>query len=302
MVIMTRHATSRPRRALTLLAAMVSLLLALTLVMDAPAAEAKKKNKRFKQWASVSQAKITPGVQMVTSGSLCTANFVFTDKRNNVYVGYSAHCAGLGDATGTNGCDEDSVPLGTTVEFRTGAGTFSSGRLLARGKLRYSSWISMNEAGTRDSNTCEYNDFALVKLAKRDRRKVNPSVPFFGGPTGLDKNGTRAGEQVYSYGNSSLRQGATQLSPKFGSSLGSSGGGWSHTLYSVTPGVPGDSGSGFMSRNGRAVGTLSTVTIAPLAASNGLGDLKRELAFARKHSGIKGLRLTNGTRPFNPRV
>jgi len=31
---------------------------------------------------------------------------------------------------------------------------------------------------------------------------VNPSVPFLGGPTGLDHDGTAVGDQLYSYGNS----------------------------------------------------------------------------------------------------
>ncbi len=67
-----------------------------------------------------------------------------------------------------------------------------------------------------------------------------------------------------------------------------------------TPGVPGDSGSGFLSAGGRAVGTLSTIGLLPLPASNNIGDLSKELAFAQKHSGIRGLRLALGTEPFDP--
>ena len=59
------------------------------------------------------------------------------------------------------------------------------------------------------------------------------------------------------------------------------------------------SGSGFLDAQGRAVGTLSTVAIAPLSGSNGLGNLRRELAFAREHSGIEGLRLLHGRQPFS---
>jgi hypothetical protein len=64
--------------------------------------------------------------------------------------------------------------------------------------------------------------------------------------------------------------------------------------------VPGDSGSGFLSADGEAVGTLSTLAIAPLPASNGVGDLSHELAFAQQHSGLSGLRLVPGTEPFSP--
>ncbi len=43
----------------------------------------------------------------------------------------------------------------------------------------------MQGRGETDADTCQYNDFALVKLAAADVAEVNPSVPKFGGPTGL---------------------------------------------------------------------------------------------------------------------
>ena len=51
---------------------------------------------------------------------------------------------------------------------------------------------------------------------------------------------------------------------------------------------------------GKAVGTLSTLGLAPLPASNNIGDLAKELAFAQANSGISGLTMVNGTEPFNP--
>ena len=107
---------------------------------------------------------------------------------------------------------------------------------------------------------------------------------------------------MWTYGNSSLRFGITQLSPHTGISLGddAADGGWSHPLYTVTPGVPGDSGSAFVSTDGKAIGVLSTLGLAPLPASNNIGDLAHELAFAQAHSGIAGLQLVNGTEPFDP--
>lgn len=62
-----------------------------------------------------------------------------------------------------------------------------------------------------------------------------------------------------------LRLGISQPSPKRGWSLGDGAGGWTHTVYTATPGIPGDSGSGFMDAGGHALGILSTVAIAPLA-------------------------------------
>jgi hypothetical protein len=145
---------------------------------------------------------------------------------------------------------------------------------------------------------CAANDFALVRVSRSDRRKVNPTVPFWGGPTGLARKGAPAGSRVYSWGHSSLRPG-TKLSPKTGVSLRRTHKGWGWEVETATPGIPGDSGSGFLNARGRAFGTLSTVQIAPLPGANGLGDLAHELHFAQRFSGIRGLHLVRGTKRFS---
>ena len=273
--------------------ALTALVLALVL---APTAEAR----RAPQWAPAGTAAIHPGTQMYTSGAQCTANFVFRDRTGRVYVGYAAHCAGTGEATDTDGCQADSLPLRTPVTFNAGGNPADEGTRIATGRLAYSSWLTMQRLDKADPTTCAYNDLALVRVLPRDVAKVNPSVPFWGGPTGIDTDGTAAGDRVYTFGSSSLRLGLTPLSPHTGISLGddAADGGWSHPLYTVTPGVPGDSGSAFLSADGTAVGVLSTLGVAPLPASNNIGDLARELAYARAHSGLRGLRLVHGTEPF----
>jgi len=285
------------RRVLALVAASCAALLAAALLTTSPATAAIRTS-----WAPASTAAIHPGVMMYTQGAQCTANFVFTDGAGNTYVGYAAHCAGLGEATDTNGCDSATLPLNTAVTFNTGGSLISEGTIVGRGTLVYSSWVTMQARGESNANTCAYNDLALVKVNAADVGKVNPSVPFWGGPVGIDTNGTEAGDQLYTYGNSSLRFGISQLSPHTGISLGddAADGGWTHPLYTVSPGIPGDSGSGFLSADGSAVGTLSTLGLAPLPGSNNIGDLAHELAYAQAHSGISGLTLVNGTEPFSP--
>ena len=144
------------------------------------------------QWAPAGTAQIHPGTMMYTAGAQCTANFVFTDHDDNVYVGYAAHCAGTGQATDTDGCQAGSLPLGTPVTFNEGGSLLSEGTLVGHGTLVYSSWLKMHDLGTTDANTCAYNDLALVKVANADVGKVNPSIPFWGGPTGIDTDGTAA--------------------------------------------------------------------------------------------------------------
>ena len=237
---------------------------------------------------------------MVTQGAQCTGNFVFTDARAQVYVGYAAHCAGRGEATDTDGCRTRSVALGTPVTFVKGMSVATPGTTVGRGRLAYSSWIDMRRRGLNGGPACDYNDFALVRVASGSVKHVNPSVPFWGGPSRLGPGSLAAGGRIYTYGNSGLRGGAEPLAPKTGASLGQSGEGWTHDAYTVTPGIPGDSGSGLMDAQGRAFGVLSTVALAPLPASNGLGDLYREVRYAQKHSGIAGLRLVAGTKAFEP--
>jgi len=287
---------SRSHLAAVLAAVTITILTAALLTMVPARADSAR------AWAPAGTAAIHPGTQMYTDGAQCTGNFVFADGAGNVYVGYAAHCAGTGEATDTNGCDVDSLPLGTPVTFNEGGNLLSEGTQVGAGTLAYSSWHTMAKVGETDANTCAYNDLALVKVNAADESSVNPSIPFWGGPTGIDTDGTAAGDRVYTFGNSSLRAGITQLSPHTGISLGDAAadGGWSHPLYTVTPGVPGDSGSAFVSADGRAVGVLSTLGLAPLPLSNNIGDLGKELAYAQQHSGITGLRLVNGTEPFTP--
>ena len=240
-------------------------------------------------WAPAATAPIHPGVQTVTQGAQCTANFVFYDSTNNVYIGQAAHCSGTGGATETDGCLAESLPVGTQV---------SVGGATRPGTMVYNSWVTMQGAGEADADTCAYNDLALVKLDPADAGRVNPSVPRWGGPTGLAA-GTGLLEQVYSYGNSSLRLGITLLSPKTGVSLGSDSGGWNQTVYTVTPGIPGDSGSGFLTHTGQAFGVLSTLQLAPFALGNGVGGLANELNYMRSHvSSLSGVQLALGTEPF----
>ena len=240
-------------------------------------------------WAPASTATVHPGVQTVTDGGQCTSNFIYT-QGTDVFIGQAAHCSGTGAATETNGCDSASLPLGTKVEI-DGASQ--------PGTMVYNCWIAMQQAGESDAETCDYNDLALVKIDPADVGKVNPSIPDFGGPQGVGTAAT--GEQVYTYGNSSLRGGVTLLSPKNGVVVSRTPGGWSYSVYTATPGIPGDSGSAFLNKNGQALGTLSTVAIAPLAGSNGVADIGKELAYARGH-GFAGLQLENGTEAFQAKI
>jgi hypothetical protein len=238
--------------------------------------------------AAAATGSIHPGVQTATNGAQCTANFVFTDG-SSTYIGQAAHCAGTGGSSATNGCTSGSLPLGTPVTV---------GGASQPGTLVYSSWLAMRAGGETDADTCQYNDLALVRLAPSDAADVDPTVPGFGGPTGVGAAPSNLLDTVFSYGDSELRMGITQLSPKQGFVLQTEGSGWSRNVLTITPGIPGDSGSGFLNASGQAIGVLSTLELAPLPATNGVGDLSRELAYLNAQPGFAGVQLVPGTRPF----
>jgi hypothetical protein len=237
------------------------------------------------KWASAGSAKIRPGVQTRTKGGQCTANFVFYEG-DEVYLGQAAHCSSTGKANGTNGCRTGSRPLGTPVTIQGAS---------RPGKLAYNSWLTMQKEGETNKEACSFNDLALVRIDPADRDKVNPSIPKFGGPTGL--GAVSKGQEVFTYGNSELRLGIDFLKPKSGVVFATSPGGWSHNVYTLTPGIPGDSGSGFVNRSGEAFGILSTLQFLGKPLSNGVGDLGKELDYARSH-GFDDLKLAEGTEKF----
>jgi len=241
------------------------------------------------QFASADTATVFPGAATETAGGSCTANFIFTNG-TDVFIGQAAHCAGsAAGLAATSGCQAGSRPLGTPVNVQGAS---------RPGTLAYSSWLTMQRVGETDIATCTANDFALVKLDPVDAAATNPGIPVFGGPTGVDTDGSVPGEAVYTYGNSPLRVGLAQLSPKSGAVVGTADDGWTHLIFTLTPGVPGDSGSAVLSSNGEALGILVTLGIVPAPGTNGVTDLSRALAYANEHEDLGELSLVSGTQRF----
>lgn len=243
-------------------------------------------------WAPASDATIHPGIQTFTDGGgQCTANFVFTDDNtNDIYIGQAAHCGGLGGSTSTGGCGTGSVPLGTNVDIGGSQ----------PGTLAYVSWLTMDDVNETDADACAYNDFALIRVHPDDHDLINPSLPDFGAPNGVNRANVGTFEQVHTWGNSGTRAGLELLSPTTGYTItGDGGNGWTHTIYTARPGVPGDSGSAVIDSEGQGLGILVTLAIAPLAGSNGVTDLGRALDYMEANGGPQ-VTLANGTEPFTP--
>jgi hypothetical protein len=241
------------------------------------------------RWAPAASATIRPGAALLTqldahSGNACTANFVFT-ARGATYLGMAAHCAGTGSRDAGSGCTAPTRPIGTSVLVRRSDGGSSPGR------LAYSSWVTMRQRGERDPQLCEYNDFALVALNAADAARVNPTVPVLGGPTGLDTDGVRKGEAIATY---APNDGGKAV--KTGRSLGDGARGLLHYVATKPPGIPGDSGSGFLDSHGAAFGVLST-EFDDAQRSNGVIDLASAVAYASRYGPLGPVALVPGTEP-----
>jgi hypothetical protein len=242
------------------------------------------------QWAPAAVAPIHPGV---TVGEGCTANFVFYDAAD-VYIGYAAHCAQapadpaqLTNPSASGGCVEVSLPYGTPVAVEGAS---------RPGTLVYSSWIAMHDAGQPWSTLCTVNDFALVRLDPVDHNRVNPTVPFYGGPTGLRQTGMATGEQLLTYGNSNTRGGIEAIKPRQGVLETDQDEGWTHLGMYTISGVPGDSGSAVLDGAGAAAGVLVRLMYVP-PGSNAATDMALALGYMRAHTGLT-MRLAEGTEPF----
>lgn len=265
---------------------------------------------------------VQPGIQLLVpqgagTFSECTANFVFSNG-SATFIGMAAHCASTGSSTQTD-CTTPVLPDGTPVYIGEGPVYLDSSGNLSVGEdtqgpqigtMVYNSWITMKSQGLDKSaptgNECQFNDLALVQVTLPTGWTVNPTVPFWGGPDGLATASPAMGSTVYSYQNSALRLGLAALSPKIGLSLGDTpgSGGWSHIVETATPGIPGDSGSGFMDANGNAFGVLSTLDAGTppgaYGVDNAAGDLAKELAFLNGAGTPLGtVHLVPGTTPFS---
>ena len=111
-------------------------------------------------------------------------------------------------------------------------------------------------------------------------------MPIWGGPTGLDRSAS-FGESTYTYGDSGLRAGLEALSPKFGFTTGDDNDGWTHGIYTVTPGIFGDSGSACPGSDRRRPRRAEHRRTARRSRENNVADLARALDYMKRNAGTR---------------
>jgi hypothetical protein len=166
------------------------------------------------------------------------------------------------------------------------------------GTLAYTSWGVMLEADEDPYDLpCGHNDFALVEIPLEAQVRTTPYTPHFGPTTEIAKpDELPVGTLVQSYGNSPLwfnqevtkeKQGLITEEPKDAT------GNWFVLATMAPPGVFGDSGSGLMTADHKAVGVLSMFAETsgnPSATGIGTGVytyLGAALAYMEAHGGPK---------------
>ena len=195
---------------------------------------------------------IRPGSQMfieypdgATAG--CTANFIWRDSVGDLYIGAAGHCFLPSDRNASKNArrdgesDEDvydvsqldvSVCDDCTVGGTTGL--IFTGTTIALGDVAYArqNLPDGSEVG---------HDFGLVRIPPSAEDAVDPSLPQFGGPSGVSEGAVPAGLPVNQYG-AGVANG--EVFPTMGSNGVSEGDlGTSESWYAAIRASPGDSGS-----------------------------------------------------------
>lgn len=273
-------------------------------------------------WASVEEAVVFPGVQVMSYNGGCTVNFVFTDPNGTtVYVGTSAHCAAhprdlKEDPGNPDYCSFLEPPKGPDqfLAFFGPALTWEGDGSVpdATGKYVYNSNLVMYGNET-DATTCLENDFALIEVDAEWRHLVNPSLDHWGGPTGLRPAGEPGfAEKAYTVGGTIYRTGTPLQQPVppvqeasrpregyFDKPPNWVPSPWSTTVDFVGQCLGGDSGSPILDKDGKAFAVMEAAI--PTGNHCRVSYLEPMLAYMETKTGLEVV-LQLGTETFVPGV
>jgi hypothetical protein len=141
---------------------------------------------------------IRPGTVVTIAGVKCKVGLLL-HKAKTVYVAVPASCGALplDEGTAQDGCQAASAPVGTPVKV---AGAHH------RSVLVYDSFTRMESLGTKSSDKCHYNDFALIRLNPKDAKHADGAIPGMDAPRRVSRRAPASGSSV-SVGSSSATAG-----------------------------------------------------------------------------------------------
>lgn len=176
---------------------------------------------------------VRPGAIVNSDTGQCSFNFVFGGSDGATYIGTAGHCI-LGESPVGGDVGEESWAPGTGPEARDAD------------DVRIGEFVY---AILQDPK-----DFALIRLDPGV--EADPQMCHFGGPTGVNDDVTSSPVVLHHYGNG-LAIGSV-LPARTGLAIGMPD---PDHVFATAVALPGDSGSGVISSDGRAVGVLVTVGV-----------------------------------------
>ena len=242
---------------------------------------------------------IRPGSQMIITiedaGTFgCSANFVWEDtstvigdgdevdgpERHPLYIGAAGHCFLAGGKNATENArregeeDDDLQPADRVSEVRLCKDcTFggATGLSVIDGETYELGDVVYARQNLPDGTQVGH-DFGLVRIPENLRPAVDPSIPQFGGPSGVSTGAVPAGLPVNQYG-AGVANG--EVFPTMGSNGVSEGDlGTSESWYAAVRASPGDSGSPLQAteagtgvEGGDAAGILTHLTATGTAGT-----------------------------------
>jgi hypothetical protein len=226
----------------------------------------------------------------MTDAGMCTLNFLFRGSDGTRYIGTAGHCI-LGDSPieGESPLPggEEGAPEVTEKTWAPGSGPVAKdGSDHRLGEFAY-------------AVLGEPKDFALVRLDPGVN--ASPEVAFFGGPTGINDDPSDGPVTLHYYGNGVAVGSAVPARSAVALEMTDP-----DRVYALGLAAPGDSGSGVISSDGRAVGVLVEVGTgfdpgkSDPSASNlgGIGITRVGPQLARAQQ-VLGVRLDLESAPLN---
>lgn len=213
---------------------------------------------------------IQPGALL---GDPCTMNFVFQDPAGALYIGAAGHCVPeVGERVIAPGLGS----FGTTVFWRDDSTNF-----------------------TEPANaTGPLMDFALVKVDADKQDLVEPALRFWGGPTGIEAM-YAPGTPTLHYGQGLFWQATEPSRPRYGVLQERYQAGPFTDWYLASHAIMGgDSGSGLLTGNGKALGIIVTVAATFGNQPGVIGGPTVELILETLHEA--GFDVEMATAPFTP--
>ena len=217
---------------------------------------------------------VRPGAIVQSDTGQCTFNFVFSGTDGETYIGTAGHCI-LGES-----------PVG--------------------GDVGEESWAPGEGPEARDSNDQRIGefvyailqdpkDFALILLDPGVA--ANPQMCHFGGPTGVNAE-TPTGLVVLNHYGNGIAIGSV-LPARTGVAIGMPD---PDHVFAQAVALPGDSGSGIISSDGRAVGVIVTVgvhsgSIGTGGVDAGVVGITRLVPQVERASDVLGVGFTLETAP-----